>query len=823
MSPITAPIAPITVVKDDKEEERDEQHSASYDASASQSPSDTEDHRTEGRASSEDHIDVEETSNTPLETTTAAEAETSTETEKAEKAETSEDVEMSEEPVEKKPEVLKDDEAASHLLLNFSQQSFTNPSDEARIAFAPAPTAQETNSEPFIQSTLSAFSTPEQQQQQTANNNQSPTTETPTTSFCRPPGLGPALTPTGQNVLVCPICGFSCNSKFHYNSHMNTHGDHQCSMCDYTSRTEGRLKKHMKESHTAEEQLAAGMEIEPKSPSSVPKADTSSLSSTMATLVDAATAVANGNVEQAATSLAAVMSGETGLTSPLNTTAPLLLPSALDQIKAFTEKNPLLPEAGINIANALSAMNQLNEENRELMNRSNSEPRRNSNGKIKQLKCKQCPHVSLSKNDQWAHARTHIPNEKQMNCPQCNFVTEYKHHLEYHIRNHMGSKPFQCKKCNYTCVNKSMLNSHMKSHTNIYQFRCMDCTYATKYCHSLKLHLKKYDHRRVPDGDNGDSPPSQLKPDGLPFNLGGFTPTRPPPPATTLAQTLALSAPIVTSQSLNYASQMLLRQHQMDPMNIMGLTFQQPTLKCALCDYNCNTQEDLMRHNMTHIMGTAGASPIVSLYQSLPQMSGLLPLQGLADASSLAAAAAAMDTTENESGTAGDDEMEGSSGSTGSPGGSSEDSRKKKGFKVDQIGERLLCDKSGSECGSPIDMKPDVGHIESSVSPDPMIPITPTSIAQSVAAFAQLNGDPNMSLFRKACLAQLTSMVTSTAQDEAWRFQCSHCKMAFQDQALYHVHMGYHGYEHAFKCNRCGYVAPDSLTFNLHLLQASHE
>lgn len=60
---------------------------------------------------------------------------------------------------------------------------------------------------------------------------------------------------------------------------------------------------------------------------------------------------------------------------------------------------------------------------------SNSEPRRNSNGKIKQLKCKQCPHVSLSKNDQWAHARTHIPSEKQMNCPQCNFVTEYKHHL----------------------------------------------------------------------------------------------------------------------------------------------------------------------------------------------------------------------------------------------------------------------------------------------------------------------------------------------------------------------------------------------------------
>lgn len=288
----------------------------------------------------------------------------------------------------------------------------------------------------------------------------------------------------------------------------------------------------------------------------------------------------------------------------------------------------------------------------------------------------------------------------------------------------MGSKPFQCKKCNYTCVNKSMLNSHMKSHTNVYQFRCMDCTYATKYCHSLKLHLKKYDHRRVPDGvEMGDSPPSQLKgPEGLSalsqFGLGQFTPTRPPPPATTLAQTLALTAPIVTSQSLNYASQMLLRQHQMDPMifnfqNGLAASHFQP-IKCALCDYQSTSQEELVRHNMSHIMSsTGGAGPIVSLYQSLPQ--GLLPsMQGLAEATAAAAAAhqqAAMDTTENESGSAGDDEMEGSSGSSTSPGGSSKDeeARKRKGFKVDQIGERLLGKSpSGSDCTSPCEMKPDI-------------------------------------------------------------------------------------------------------------------
>lgn len=127
-------------------------------------------------------------------------------------------------------------------------------------------------------------------------------------------------------------------------------------------------------------------------------------------------------------------------------------------------------------------------------------PRRS--GKPKQYKCKQCPHISRSKKEQWAHARLHIPKTKQLTCSLCDFVTEYKHHLEYHYRNHNGQKPFKCSTCAYSqwkitsffyknlivaCVNKSMLNSHMKSHTPVYQFRCQDCTYQTKYCHSLKV------------------------------------------------------------------------------------------------------------------------------------------------------------------------------------------------------------------------------------------------------------------------------------------------------------------------------------------------
>lgn len=800
MGQVVAPIAPITVVKGDEKDEKED--SDSYNASASQSPSDAEEHARMEHG--EDHIDVEETetnNNNNNESSPVAQAEEPMKIEEPKKEE-EKDTPMEETPA---PVVeMPSHEEASRLLLNFSQHSFTSPGDEARIAFAPAVETKE-----FVQSQSSAFSAPEP-----AHRTSPPAvTEGVSASFSRPPGLGPSTTPCGTNTFVCQLCGFTCNSKFHYNSHMNTHGDHQCTMCDYTSRTEGRLKKHMRESHTVEEQLAAGLEIDPKTPT---KPDTSALSTTMASIVDAATAVANGQIEQAVTTLAAAM-GADALTSPgLSTIASSALPSALEQIRAFTEKNPLLPEAGgaLNIASALGAIGQFNDDNKaNASESSNSEPRRNSNGKIKQLKCKQCPHISYSKNDQWAHARTHIPQEKQMNCPKCNFVTEYKHHLEYHIRNHLGSKPFQCKKCTYQCVNKSMLNSHMKSHTNVYQFRCMDCTYATKYCHSLKLHLRKYEHRRVPDGMDMQqgSPPSSRPDPGNPLGAFGlaaqFTQARPPPPATTLAQTLALTAPIVTSQSLNYASQMLLRQHQMEQM--MGLV--QPQLKCGLCEFQTANQEELMRHNLTHLMNSAGQSPIVSLYNSLPQMQQLLPLQ---------APTVIPSSDDHESGNAGDDEMDGSSGSTGSPGGSSkacDEDRKKKGFKVDQIGERLLGKSpSGSECGSSQHFKEEEAdeQMESSVSPvdTSMVPTISTSMASGFL--------DSSDLFRKSLMATLGNLMQNK---EDWRFQCQHCRMAFQEQALYHIHMGYHGYEHAFKCNRCGHIASDPLGFNLHLLQASHE
>ncbi|CAD6194283.1 unnamed protein product [Caenorhabditis auriculariae] len=906
-----------------KEEESNERehHTNSYDVSASQSPSEVDDDR-RGERTSEEPIDVECTAsnddNSEESTPTSA---------KPEKEKEADDVmdttgNESNNGIGGLPQ--RDVDAATRLLLNFSQNSFTSALDAARTI---SPLVKEESSPEkkflgFSQSNSSAFSNIEPTSSESPlktptvietvprlpaesgnTPNLSAVLSTPSGAFTRPPGLGPVIVPPPTNgqaaPLVCPICGFACPSKFHYNSHMNTHGDHQCTMCDYTSRTEGRLKKHMRESHTVEEQLKAGLEIEPSqaattstptssataiitsiplgTPQPVPQtqtvsSDTSNLSTTMASLVDAANfaaTMANAQSDMPhilTNALSLDLEGTPNLLNSLQSGG--LAPSALDQIRAITENPSLLSENGLSLASALGAVSDVihGDSTKSPDKASNSEPRRNSNGKVKILKCKQCGHQSLSKDEQWAHARTHIPNEKQLNCTHCNFVTEYKHHLEYHYRNHIGSKPFQCKKCAYTCVNKSMLNSHMKSHTNHYQFRCMDCTYATKYCHSLKLHLKKYNHRRVPEGiEGGDTSPTQLRPEIPSFPAFGSLKMEPPTPSTSIAHSLALG-PIVTSQSLSYASQVLLRQHQMEGgLNpLLGLNALPPTPpKCPMCDVQCATQEEQIRHNMSHFINQN--MPMVSLYSGLSQIPSVIAsVASMVERHSVKSEEtidASMDDNFDgdvdeqdiepdieheqeadegqEAGRSADDEMEHSSICADSPVSSSkgslesEEQQKRKAFKLEQISQRL----QGKSPSSVDSEEKDDSHGESSISPSEplsnssqMLPLVQMpSVADTLVVPPQpmistSEGHPTInSILQQAAACMAFNVFQAKRDQESFRFQCVHCRIAFYDQALYHIHMGYHGYEHPFKCNRCGFIAADPLNFNLHLFQSAHD
>ncbi|VDN04929.1 unnamed protein product [Thelazia callipaeda] len=828
-------------------------------------------------------------------------------------------------------------------------------------------------------------------------------------SFCRAPGLGPVQSadvnaPSGVPFpLVCNICGFSCNSKFHYNSHMNTHGDHQCTMCDYTSRTEGRLKKHMRDSHTVEEQLAAGLDVEqvlasgvtPTSNASTTRVsvDGSFLSTSMASVLEAANLAAAAQAAAHAAAAVAASSSSGSSNAPLTTSAPsdsgsglslpsasetppsndtvasssspsglaassaigTIPPSALDQIRAFTENPSVLPDlSSASLATALisqsllgsqafqESFKTLSESHEPSTSPVNGEKPKQCSSKPKTYKCKQCNHVSASKDEQWTHARTHIPVEKQLGCTRCGFVTEYKHHLEYHLRNHMGSKPFHCKKCAYSCVNKSMLNSHMKSHTNIYQFRCRDCTYATKYCHSLKLHLRKYNHNRATDiidsavsiaanaaaavadnsndlcdglTDSDDTTMRRLSESLTSSQSVGDDPS-PEPLATTsnIAQDIGSAlgmTNVVTNDSLNIASHLLLRQqHQMKEMELLlrlkNMTGINPNallgipLQCPECAYQAISHEDSLRHHLGHLISANTENSLLSLYSMFGMPSQVSPV-GLPNRTQFATSSSnigeQMEQVDEESeiskvevddctssgevdekpSIGGDSEdhimsdISGESQDSPSSGKSSIDEgssiieadidkgakKRKAGLKLNQIAARLheknspdnahysdgvndtKCDESSASSdlkdhvsdasGNSVSVGADSHGAEAATASLSGLPSSTSSIAAPqlrvlppLGIHNDLINLSNLNIFQQACIAHMQDMERKLHILELWRFSCGHCKMAFQDEPLYHIHMGYHGYENPFKCNRCGQACSDFLTFNLHLLQAKH-
>ena len=50
-------------------------------------------------------------------------------------------------------------------------------------------------------------------------------------------------------------------TDYHFQAHMNSHLEHQCPHCDYKSRTEGRLKRHIKGKFSAAVPALTGVDV----------------------------------------------------------------------------------------------------------------------------------------------------------------------------------------------------------------------------------------------------------------------------------------------------------------------------------------------------------------------------------------------------------------------------------------------------------------------------------------------------------------------------------------------------------------------------------
>ncbi|CAH8632050.1 unnamed protein product [Heterobilharzia americana] len=59
-----------------------------------------------------------------------------------------------------------------------------------------------------------------------------------------------SMQPNHAGVFFCHLCDFAGSCRQEFQDHLRSHYDYKCLKCDYTSRTEGRLKRHLKDFHS---------------------------------------------------------------------------------------------------------------------------------------------------------------------------------------------------------------------------------------------------------------------------------------------------------------------------------------------------------------------------------------------------------------------------------------------------------------------------------------------------------------------------------------------------------------------------------------------
>ncbi|KAM3958238.1 protein hunchback [Aphomia sociella] len=402
-------------------------------------------------------------------------------------------------------------------------------------------------------------------------------------------------------------------------------------------------------------------------------------------------------------------------------------------------------------------------------------PAVNSHGKVKTFKCKQCEFVAVTKLSFWEHSKEHIKPEKMLCCRKCPFVTEYKHHLEYHMRNHMGSKPFQCSQCSYSCVNKSMLNSHLKSHSNVYQYRCADCNYATKYCHSLKLHLRKYQH----------NPAMVLNMDGTPNPLPiiDVYGTRRGPKQKPLSKLYENSINNNTSQHQPPPPTHSLFGSNF-PVNLPYLPHLLPPSFLFPPNHNYELRTSPKQSEMTADKQTTSPNPSI-LHQRLSSYGERLLEAGSTTPPATSPGSLPLTPTKSASPVQTNDALDLTNGKT-------------------------------SEAGSPppTEQQP---------------PVTPTSALKNrrkgrafklQPAALRLQHEDEKKLQPVASESESEEEAPSTTATNT--YTCQYCDITFGDLTMHTIHMGFHGYNDPFMCNKCGERSADRIAFFIHLGRAQH-
>ncbi|KAA3680569.1 uncharacterized protein DEA37_0007921 [Paragonimus westermani] len=78
------------------------------------------------------------------------------------------------------------------------------------------------------------------------------------------------------------------------------------------------------------------------------------------------------------------------------------------------------------------------------------------------------------------------------------------------------------------------------------------------------------------------------------------------------------------------------------------------------------------------------------------------------------------------------------------------------------------------------------------------------------------------SQFSTACSANNSSDSTDQEDRTHFDYECRFCEIRFRHRALYDIHMGFHSHADPYLCNRCGHHSRDPVDFFIHLGQMAH-
>ncbi|XP_055339547.1 protein hunchback-like isoform X2 [Paramacrobiotus metropolitanus] len=572
----------------------------------------------------------------------------------------------------------------------------------------------------------------------------------------------------------CQICDFHSTSRFHYNSHMNTHQVHRCPIpeCNYSTRTEGRLRRHVKGHHQQSRDSSVGGEDDGTHSGGESK-------SRRASDVDSTTGMA-------------VTQGSSGKVKNYR------CKQCLDFVAA--NKNEHYDHLRLHIKAE------------------------------KQLACPMdgCRFVTEYKHHLEYHVRNHS-GSKPFKCPNanCNYTCVNKSMLNSHMKSHSNFYQYRCE-CGYATKYCHSLKLHLKKYnhkaTNNGPESAQLSMAASPQSIITASPVKSPRDEHHPKRRSRPKKPVPQEPSVAPHpppvvssapgggGFGGFPMAMPEaavsvpqafpyslyPPgfsqfqAASIYNNLLLSA-AAANGLINPAMRMNMARPPLalTPENAI-IKRDSPTPPLADDHQTGNNLENLGKRKQKGVLRMLPQSRVIrSSIQEPPAPNGLpLDLSGSCGKENGHSSSATTTSSESQSRHSDSPKSNGSSApdSTGDLSSSSRRRRKGPAFKIDLAVRQRLQDALTEE-------DEPSGFLEEEKCPI----IQPESPED-------LRGTESVIKVKKP----------------RRELACEHCGMAFEDGTMYTMHMGFHGRDSPYTCGLCGHQAMDRVSFFLHIAKAPH-